>query len=179
MRQDVKTLFPATMLVMGIMVHIAVLSDSQAADVQSNLQRAAVFLRAGDYRHAVEACQAEVRGGPSVRSYIFLTYAYHALDGYLEHLSNTDQWVRVEQLYLNLVTGRTEDLADPPEVLARIAKELIHQAVQRQADVTAAMASRLDEALAKQMWQEQAAWRKARSADWWSGVPPEWRWQGP
>ena len=97
---------------------------------------------------------------------------YHALDGYLEHLASTDQWVRVEQLYLNLVTGRPEDLADPPDVLARIAKELIQQAVQRQADVTAAMASRLDEALVKQMWQEQAAWRQARSADWWSGAPP-------
>ncbi len=174
-----KILFPATMLVMGIMAHMALLSDSQATDVLSNLQRAAVFLRAGDYRHAVEACQAEVRELPSVRSYIFLTYVYHALDGYLEHLSNTDQWVRVEQLYLNLVTGRTEDLADPPDVLARIAKELIQQAVQRQADVTGAMASRLDEAVARQMWQEQAAWRKAKSTDWWSGVPSEWRWEAP
>ena len=154
-------------------------SHLQSAEPRSHLQRAAVFLKAGDYRHAVEACQAEVREVPSVRSYVFLTYMYHALDGYLEHLARTDQWVRVEQLYLNLITGRTEDLADPPEVLARIAKELIQQAVQRQADVTGAMASRLDEAWSKQMWQEQAAWRKARSADWWSGVPPEWRWEGP
>lgn len=150
-----------------------------AAERLSNLQRATVFLKAGDYRHAVEACQTEVREAPSVRSYVFLTYVYHALDGYLEHLASTDQWVRVEQLYLNLVTGRPEDLADPPDVLARIAKELIQQAVQRQADVTAAMASRLDEALVKQMWQEQAAWRQARSADWWSGAPPQWRWDGP
>ena len=65
---------------------------------------------------------------------------YHALDGYLEHLASTDQWVRVEQLYVNLVAGRREDLVDPPDVLARIAKELIQQAVQRQAEVTAAMA---------------------------------------
>jgi hypothetical protein len=158
---------------------VAVPSHLSAAEPLSHLQRAAVFLKAGDYRHAVEACQAEVREVPSVRSYVFLTYVYHALDGYLEHLARTDQWVRVEQLYLNLVTGRTEDLADPPDVLARIAKELIQQAVQRQADVTGAMASRLDEAWTKKMWQEQAAWREAKSADWWSGVPPEWRWEGP
>lgn len=150
----------------------------QAAERPSHLQRATVFLKAGDYRHAVEACQEEVRESPSVRSYVFLTYVYHALNGYLEHLASTDQWVLVEQLYVNLVTGRTEDLVDPPDVLARIAKELIQQAVQRQADVTAAMASRLDEALVKQMWEEQAAWRQVRPADWWSGVPFQWRWEG-
>jgi hypothetical protein len=164
---------------MGMLVQVAGPSHLPAAEPRSHLQRAAVFLKAGDYRHAVEACQAQVREIPSVRAYIFLTYVYHALDGYLDHLAITDQWVRVEQLYLNLVAGRTEDLADPPEVLARIAKEMIQQAVQRQADVTGAMASRLDEAGAKQMWQEQAAWRKARPADWWSGVPPEWRWEDP
>lgn len=151
-----------------------------AAETESpHLQRATVFLKAGDYRHAVEACQADVREAPSARSYLFLTYVYHAIDGYLEHLAATDQWVRVEQLYLNLATGRTEDLIDPPEVLARIAKEMIQQAVQRQADVTAAMAARLDAALVKQLWQEQAAWRQARPTDWWSAVPPQWHWGGP
>ena len=85
----------------------------------------------------------------------------------------------MEQLYLNLITGRTEDLVDPPDILARMAKELIQQAVQRQADAAAAMASRLDEVRAEQMWRQQAAWRKARSADWWSGVPPEWKWENP
>lgn len=110
---------------------------------------------------------------------MYLTYAYHALDGYLQHLANTDQWVRVEQVYLNLSTGRVEDLLDPPDVLARIAKELIQQAVQRQADVTAAMAARLDEPLVNQLWQEQTAWRQARPGEWWSAAPPQWQWVRP
>lgn len=147
-----------------------------AAEQLKHLDRAAVFLRAGDYRQALESCLAEVRDAPSARSYVYLTYTYHALDGYLQHLANTDQWVRVEQLYVNLSTGRVEDLLDPPDVLARIAKEVIQQSVQRQADVIAAMAARLDEALVKQLWQEQAAWRQARPDDWWSGVPPQWQW---
>ncbi len=166
------------LLLVGVVAQIAAPSHLQAAERASHMQRATVFLKAGDYRHAVEACQAEVREAPSARSYVSLTYVYHALDGYLEHLATTDQWVRVEQLYVNLVTGRTEDLVDPPDVLARVAKELIQQAVQRQADVTAAMAARLDEALVKRLWQEQAAWRQARPADWWSGVPPQWQWEG-
>lgn len=152
-------------------------ADAPAAESLSNLQRAAVFLKAGDYRQAVEACREEVREAPSARSYVFLAYVYHALDGYLEHLANTDQWVRVEQLYLNLASGRNEDLTDPPDVLARIAKELIQQAVQRQADMTRSMASRLDADVTNQMWDEQAAWRKARSSDWWAGAPREWRWE--
>ncbi|MCW5798501.1 MAG: hypothetical protein LZF60_50098 [Nitrospira sp.] len=150
-----------------------------AAEHRSHLDRAAVFLRAGDYRQALEACQAEVKDAPSARSYVYLTYAYHALDGYLQHLASTDQWVRVEQLYVNLSTGRVEDLLDPPDVLARIAKEVIQQAVQRQADVTAALAARLDEPLVKQLWQEQTAWRQARPDDWWSGAPPQWQWGRP
>lgn len=157
----------------------AVPSHLYATERPSFLQRAKVFLKAGDYRRAVEACQAEVQADPSVRSYVYLTYVYHALNGYLEHLAAADQWVRVEQLYLNLATGRPEDLVDPPDVLARIAKELIQQAVQRQADVTAAMAARLDEHSVARLWQEQTAWRQTHPADWWSGVPPEWQWDGP
>lgn len=150
-----------------------------AAEPRSHLQRAAVFLLAADYRQAVEACQAEVREFPSARSYTFLTYVYHALDGYVEQLARTDQWVRVEQVYVNLATARIEDLLDPPDVLARIAKEVIQQAVQRQADVSAAMADRLDHALVTQLWREQAAWRQARPNDWWASAPPQWQWERP
>ena len=178
MRQDLRTTLSAIVLLIAMGMQLATSSHVHAAERPSHLQRATVFLNAGDYRQAVEACQAEVREAPSVRSYVFLTYVYHALNGYLEHLASTDQWVRVEQLYLNLVAGRPEDLVDPPDVLARIAKELIQQAVQRQADMTAAMAARLDEALVKQLWQEQASWRKSRPADWWSGAPPQWQWEG-
>ena len=48
-----------------------------------------------------------------------------------------DQWEAMEHLYLNLAACRTEDLLDPPDVLARIAKELIQSAMQKQSVVTA------------------------------------------
>lgn len=176
---DLRRFFMIAGFLLSVAVQFALPANLQATERPSSLQRAKVFLKAGDYRRAVEACQAEVQASPSAQSYVYLTYVYHALNGYLEHLAAADQWVRVEQLYLNLATGRPEDLVDPPEVLARIAKELIQQAVQRQADVTAAMAARLDEASVNRLWQEQTAWRQARPTDWWSGVPPEWRWEGP
>lgn len=173
-----------TVLAMGLLLlaiagqHLSP-SDLAATEHPSHLERAAVFLRAGDYRQALEACQMEVKEAPSARSYVYLTYAYHALDGYLQHLANTDQWVRVEQLYLNLSTGRVEDLLDPPDILARIAKEVIQQSAQRQADGSAAMAARLDDSLVKQLWQEQTTWRQARPHDWWSAAPPQWQWTRP
>jgi len=142
----------------------------------SNLERAKVFLAAGDFRRAIEACQHEIAEHPSAERYVYLTYVYHALDAYAEFLAKTDRWVHVEQLYLNLATGRPEDLVDPPDVLARIAKEVIQSAAQKQADVTAAMASRLDDALVKRLWTQQTAWRKAHPDSWWLGVPPEWMW---
>ena len=140
------------------------------------LQRAKIFLAAGDYRHALEACHTEVQATPSARSYVYLTYVYHAIQAYLEHLAATDQWVRVEQLYVNLAAWRADDLVDPPDVMARVVKELIQQGAQRQADVSAAMADRLDRSLTARLWSEQALWRKARPDDWWFGVPPEWAW---
>jgi len=51
--------------------------------------------------------------------------------------------------------------------------------VQRQADVSAAMADRLDHALVTQLWREQAAWRQARPDDWWASAPPQWQWERP
>jgi HAMP domain-containing protein len=142
----------------------------------SNLQRAKVFLAAGDFRRTIEACQREIGEHPSAEPYVYLTYVYQALDAYAEFLGKTDQWVQMEQLYLNLATGRPEDLVDPPDVLARIAKELIQSAAQKQSDVTAAMATRLDDALVKRLWIQQTTWRKARPESWWFGVPPEWAW---
>ena len=179
-RLNRRTLLAATcLLVLATAMQEIYPPDLSATEHMSHLERAAVFLKAGDYRQALEACQVEVKDAPSARSYVYLTYAYHALDGYLQHLANTDQWVRVEQLYVNLSMGRIEDLLDPPDVLARIAKEVIQQAVQRQADVTAAMAARLDESLVKRLWEEQTAWRQARPDDWWSGAPPQWQWVRP
>lgn len=158
-------------------------SEVRSADVSiredvggGNLQRAKVFLAAGDFRRAIEACQRDVVEHPSVERYVYLTYVYQALESYVEFLARTDQWVQVEHLYLNLVSSRPEDLVDPPDVLARIAKEVIQSAAQKQADLTAAMASRLDDALVKRLWTQQTAWRKAHAESWWFGVPPEWRW---
>ncbi|MGQ0812457.1 MAG: hypothetical protein ACT4OO_14705 [Nitrospiraceae bacterium] len=142
----------------------------------SHLRRAKIFLAARDYRRALEACQHEVDERPSAESYTYATYLYQAIDGYLEHLAKTDRWVAVEQLYLNLAAGRVEDLIDPPDVLARIAKEIIQQAVQRQSDVHAAMAARLDEAAVARLWQQQKVRRQTRPDDWWAGVPDEWGW---
>jgi hypothetical protein len=101
---------------------------------------------------------------------------YLALDRYLDHLARTDQWVAVELVYLNLAAARIEDLTDPPDVLARIAKEIVQQALQRQADITAAMAKKLDESAVLDLWKQQTAWRQAKPVDWWFGVPPEWPW---
>lgn len=156
-----------------------VLSGSARASSEpasNHLKRARVFLAAGDYRHAVEACQRQVEEVPSAENYVYLTYVYHAIDGYLESLSKTDRWVAVGQLYLNLATRDVEDLIDPPDVLTRIAKEVIQNSVRQQSDVTAAMATRLDRAATERLWKQQTAWRQARPDDWWAGVPEGWSW---
>jgi hypothetical protein len=147
-----------------------------AEEARGNLGRAKVFLAAGDYRHAVEMCQKEVEEKPSAASYVYLTYAYHALNGYLDHLARTEQWVKIEQLYVNLAFRDLDALTNPPDVLARMAKEIIHESAARQADVSAAMAERLDEAATARLWKQQTAWRTARPDSWWSGPPPEWKW---
>lgn len=143
----------------------------------SHLARAKVFLAASDYRRALDACLAEVKDHPSVESYVYLTYVYQAVDGYLEHLAKTDQWVKVNHVFLNLATATPSDLVDPPDVLTRIAKEIIQQAAQQQADVAAAMANRLNRPVVDRLWQEQTMWRSAHPEDWWAGVPPEWSWK--
>lgn len=106
----------------------------------SHLERAKVYWAAGDYRSAVKACLREVEETPTVERYVFLTYVYHAIDGCLEHLSKHDQWVQVEHLYLNLGARRIEDIVDPPDVPARMAKEVMQLGVRKQSDISAAMA---------------------------------------
>ncbi len=139
-----------------------------------NLAKANRFLAAGDYRRALEACQREIDEAPSAASYIHLTYVYHAIDAYLEHLSKEERWMAVEHLYLNLASRNTEDLVDPPGGLARIAKEMIQQSVRQQSDVTAAMANRLDKTESDRLWIEQTAWRTANPQTWWQGLPSIW-----
>ena len=166
------------MLVLVAWVLLAGAADSAtvAEPAHDNLKRAKVFLAAGDYRHAIEACQKEVEEAPSAASYVYLTYVYHALNGYLDHLATTEQWVKVEQLYVNLAFRDLDSLTNPPDILARIAKEIIHESADHQADVTAAMAARLDEAAVARLWKQQTAWRAAKPDSWWTGPPPEWGW---
>jgi len=165
---------------MGVaLLAVAVGLPAGAEQGQSNLSRlsrAKVFLAAGDYRHAIEMCQKEVEAAPSVESYVYLTYVYHALNGYLDHLARTDQWVKVEQLYVNLAFRDLDALTNPPDILARMTKEIIHEGAGRQADVSAAMAARLNEATTARLWKQQTAWRAARPDSWWTGPPPEWGW---
>ena len=142
----------------------------------THLQRAKIFLAAGDFRRAVEACRQEVHEHPSARSYLYLTYVYQALDAYVESLAKADQWVAMEHVYLNLSSGGPEELLDPPSVLARMAKEMIQGAARQQADVTAELATRLDPAVVTVLWPQQTAWRKAKAEGWWFTVPPEWSW---
>ncbi len=140
----------------------------------SSLAKANLFLAAGDYRRALEACQREIDDAPSAASYIHLTYVFHAIDAYLEHLLEKERRMAVEHLYLNLAYRETEDLIDPPGGLARMAKEMIQASVRQQSDVSAAMANRLDKAESDRLWVEQAQWRATNPEIWWQGVPETW-----
>jgi hypothetical protein len=84
--------------------------------------------------------------------------------------------VAVEQLVRSLSSGRPDDLIDSPDVLARIAKELLHDSAIKQADLTAAMATRLDEPRVRALWRQQQSWRDQQPERWWFGVPLEWEW---
>lgn len=151
-------------------------AEASSERARDHLKRARVYLSAGDYRRALEACQREVDESPSAESYVYLTYVFQTIDGYLDHLAKIDRWVLVEQLYLNLATKEAEDFVDPPDVLARIAKEIIQNSVRQQSDISAAMAARLDEATVARLWKQQTAWRTARPDIWWAGVPEGWAW---
>lgn len=151
-------------------------ASSIAPAPPTHLQRAKVFLAAADFRRAVEACRQELQERPSARSYLYLTYVYQALDAYVESLAKADQWVAMEHLSLNLSSGGVDELLDPPNVLARMAKEMIQAAARQQADVTAEQATRLDPSVVAVVWPQQTAWRKAKPDGWWLTVPPEWGW---
>jgi hypothetical protein len=145
-----------------------------AVTTHPNLAKANIFLAAGDYRRALEACQREIDEAPSAASYLHLTYVYQAIDAYLDHLLQEERWIAVEHLYLNLAYRDTEDLIDPPGGLARMAKEMIQASVRQQSDVSAGMANRLDKAESNRLWVEQAQWRATNPKTWWQGVPTAW-----
>lgn len=174
--------FVAALVVLGLLLCAPATSLQAGIPGRSSepgrphLSRAKVFLAAGDYRRALEAAQKTVDEAPSAASYIYLTYVYQAIDGYLEHLARTDQWGAVDRLYMNLAFSNPEDLVDPPGGLARMAKEMIQTSVRQQSDLSAAMATKLDKAVAEELWQQQAAWRSEHPDRWWSGTPESWHW---
>ena len=154
-------------------------SKSMAEDSHAHsteLARAKVFIKAGDYRRAVEACQQNIDRNPSVEAYVYLAYIYQAIDGYLAFLAKKEDYVKVEQLSLNLTAREVIDIIDPPNVMPRMAQELIHEGLRQQFDIMSSMANRLDRARTDELWIEQTAWRKAQPDSWWAGVPTEWAW---
>jgi len=151
-------------------------SDQFPVSTNEHLSRAKVYLVAGDYRRAVEACQRNIDLSPSVEAYVYLAYVYQAIDGYLGSLVKQEDYVRVEQLSLNLTAREIIDLIDPPNVMPRMAQELIHEGIRQQFDVTAAMANRLNRARTDELWSQQTHWREAKPDSWWVGVPDAWKW---
>lgn len=169
-----------TIAVIGLMITLAgtptLQAHGQASHVSplSSVEKTGLYLKAGDYRRALEVCERALQDMPSAEAYLHLTYVYQAIDAYLEQLSKDESWTAVEQLYLNLAYRHTEDLVDPPGGLARMAKEMIQTSVRQQSDLSAAMAVRLNKAGSDRLWQEQAQWRKAHPTTWWRALPDSW-----
>ena len=153
---------------------------SQAASLQvqrnDHLRRAKIYLAARDYRRAVEACQRNIDQRPSVESYVYLLYVYHAIDGYLEWLAQQDHWGAVGRLSLSMVNRGTMDLVDPPDMLSRMAKEILQEGLRQQFDIAAGMANHLDKPQVDKLWLERKAWEKSHPNTWWSDVPQSWNW---
>jgi len=154
------------------------MSTSEVADDSRVflLHKAKVYMMAGDYRRAVETCQLYLDTHPSVEGYVYLAYVYEAIEGYLAALTKKDEWVKVGQLSLNLTSSAMLDLIDPPNVLPRMAREIIGEGVRQQFDVTASMANQLDKTRTEELWAQQTAWREAQPDRWWAGVPEAWGW---
>jgi hypothetical protein len=89
-------------------------------------------------------------------------------------LARANQCAPVWHLCLNLAAGRTENLVDSPDVIARITKELISSAVQgNRCDGGVGNASEFC-GCGAYMGSEN---RVAEHADgWWCGVRPDWPW---
>ncbi|SPP64474.1 hypothetical protein [Nitrospira lenta] len=172
-RRTIMALF-ALLLFLGHGTASAESGQVNAVTTHPALARSNLFMAAGDYRRALEACQRAIDEAPSAAHYIHLTYVYHAIDAYVEYLSQEERWIAVEHLYLNLAYRATEDLVDPPGGLARMAKEMMQAGVRQQSDVSAAMANRLDKAESDRLWVEQTQWRAANPKTWWQGMPAAW-----
>lgn len=164
------------LLASGSVVEAQRSSEPSVSQPGGHLQRAKIYLAAGDYRRAILACQQHLDLAPSVDAYVYLTYVYHAVDGYLTDLAQKDEWVKVGQLALSLYTRGTLDIIDPPDPMARVAREMIQEGLRQQFDLTAAMANRLDHERVNALWTELTAWKESHPDSWWAGVPPQWGW---
>jgi len=175
-RWNMNRIFAALGLVVVLVGSPAAEAYQQASQGTgvSHVEKTRLYLMAGDYRRALEACERVIQEMPSAEGYLHLTYVYQAIDAYLEQLSQGESWMAVEHLYLNLAYRHTEDLIDPPGGLARMAKEMIQTSVRQQSDVSAAMAVRLNKEKSDRLWQEQAQWRKAHPITWWREFPDSW-----
>jgi len=151
-------------------------SDQIPVPTNEYLANAKVYLMAGDYRRAVEVCQRNIDRYPSVEAYVYLAYVYQAIGGYLGSLVKQEDYVKVEHLSLNLTAREIIDLIDPPNVMPRMAQELIHEGLRQQFDVTAAMANRLNRTRTDELWAQQTLWRGMKPDSWWAGVPDAWKW---
>lgn len=140
------------------------------------LHRAKIYLAAGDYRRAVEACQLNIDQNPSVESYVYLIYVYHAIGGYQEWLAQQDKWSDVGRLGVSMVDRGTLELVDPPNTLSRMSKEILDEGLRVQFDIVAGMANRLDKSRVDQLWLERKTWEQENPKTWWSGVPVSWNW---
>lgn len=152
--------------------HAAAISQEGMAP----LARAKVYLAAGDYRRAVEACQLNIDQNPSVESYVYLIYVYEAINGYIEWLAKQDNWNAVGRLAISMVNRGTMDLVDPPDMLSRMAKEILQDGIRQQFDIVSGMANRLDKSRVDEMWTERKAWETLHPTNWWATVPPSWKW---
>ncbi len=171
-------LFIFIMALLGLLEPPNSLAQTEQVQVaaNTNLARAKVFLQAGDYRRAVEACQRNIDHNPSVEAYVYLAYVYQAIDAYLAYLAKQEDYVKVEQLSLNLTAREVIDIIDPPNVMPRMAQELIHEGLRQQFDITASMANRLNRVRTDELWLQQSAWRESQPNSWWAGVPKDWQW---
>ena len=151
-------------------------TDQTQTILKTDLARAKVFLKAGDYRRAVEACQRNLDHNPSVEAYVYLAYVYQAIDGYLAYLAKQEDYVKVGQLSLNLTAREVIDIIDPPNIMSRMAQELIHEGLRQQFDITSSMANRLNSVRTDELWVQQSAWRESQPNAWWAGVPEVWQW---
>jgi hypothetical protein len=148
--------------------------DPNRSDRPKSLNKVSTYMTAGDYRRALEECQRSLELDPSAGGYVYLTYVYQAIEAYLKTLDQAEQWLAVEQLYLNLAHRDAEDLIDPPGGLARMAKETIQASVRQQGDLSAAMATRLNREETGRLWAQQARWRTDHPDNWWFGIPDVW-----